>query len=356
VPARSEDLELLPSPLLTLWLSEGRGNPPTVWLPSRIHRDELLEAVDDDAGLPWPGDRPLPGTRSLELQNQCPFRAYAELRLGSAELGDSQPGVPPDLRGQLLHVALQKVWQSLGDWHALVALSDSGLDGLVGESVAEAAEMLFGAASGRSPAFVRECRRAIRLVRTLCRLERERAPFRVEDTEHEAILTLLPGSLERQARMRIRIDRLDVLDSGGRAILDYKSGRRIAADWYGERPSHPQLLAYLAAVGSDGLAMATVNVTGREVRFEGIASSPNLLPKVKGVVGPDGGGGMDAWRVRQSEWLARVERLAGDFLSGASSVDPKPGACDFCHAISLCRISDQRGAMTEAETDDDDAA
>ena len=33
-----------------------------------------------------------PGRCSLELQNQCPFRAYAELRLGSGELGVPEPG------------------------------------------------------------------------------------------------------------------------------------------------------------------------------------------------------------------------------------------------------------------------
>src|SRR5205814_10695185 len=35
----------------------------------------------DATGPPWTPAQPLPrGTRSLTLQNQCPFRAYAELR------------------------------------------------------------------------------------------------------------------------------------------------------------------------------------------------------------------------------------------------------------------------------------
>ncbi len=33
------------------------------------------------------------------------------------------------------------------------------------------------------------------------------------------------------------------------------------------------------------VAMATINVTAREVRFDGIANSGELLPKVKGVEG-----------------------------------------------------------------------
>src|SRR6202022_4043011 len=136
---------------------------------------------------------------------------------------------------------------------------------LIEQSVAEAANSVLGQATGgdRSPLFARECRRTIRLIKTLCALERSRDPFRVQDTEFEKTLTV------SGAQMRVRIDRLDALEGGGRAILDYKSGRRKTADWYGERPSHPQLLAYLAAIGEDVVAMATVNGTAREARFEG---------------------------------------------------------------------------------------
>jgi hypothetical protein len=86
--------------------------------------------------------------------------------------------------------------------------------------------------------------------------------------------------------------------------------------------------------------MATVNVTAREVRFDGIASSGQLLPKVRGVEPPLGNASGDAWEVRRAEWMACLERLTDSFLSGRAVVDPKPGACDWCHAVSVCRVSD----------------
>ncbi|TLY61097.1 MAG: hypothetical protein E6K52_08760 [Gammaproteobacteria bacterium] len=303
-PARTQDMELVPSPLLRQWLAAGpalsdraaaqgpQQERPAVWLPARLHREGLLESGEDGSGLPWPGQRPLPsGTRTLELQNQCPFRAYAELRLGSVELDVPQPGVAADQRGRLLHAALQRLWQQLGDSQTLRALPESGLERLISQSVADAADVTLGGSPGgarqpdlfgdlqRSPAFARECRRAARLIRALCELERERAPFAVQGTELDLTLTLTG------ARLRVRIDRLDVLESGGRAILDYKSGRRVTADWYGERPSHPQLLAYLAAVGADVVAMATVNITAREVRFDGIASTAAAAARMAGARG-----------------------------------------------------------------------
>jgi len=392
-PARSEDLELLPSPLLAEWMGKDEEAPSragapvaeeahrvtgtvlaadatgpatasetAVWLPLRIHRDGLLETLDDFIGPAWPIERPLPsGTRSLELQNQCPFRAYAELRLGSTPLDAPEPGIAADLRGQLLHNALQKLWQRLRDSHGLAAHSDAALDSLITRCVEEAADEtmrrhpankprtkandaqgdLFGDPS-RSPALSREIRRTIRLIRTLCVLERERMPFRVESTELDSTLTL------SGAQLRIRIDRVDALEAGGRAILDYKSGRRTTADWYGERPSHPQLLAYLAAIGEDVVAMGTVNVTAREVRFDGIATAPELLPKLKGVEGPFGTPPEEAWPLRRKEWLTRIENLAAAFIAGRAAVDPKPGACDYCHAASVCRIADQQ-SVSEGE-------
>jgi RecB family exonuclease len=256
------------------------------------------------------------------------------------------------------------VWREIGNSRALAALSGEALDELIAQCVAETADRLLATlpsarikASGsgdlqldlwsesrRPQAWVRECRRATRLVRALCDLERQRAPFEVEATEAEALLTLAGASL------RLRMDRLDRLESGGRAILDYKTGRRMPANWFAERPSHPQLLAYLAALGEDIQAMATVCVNAREVRFDGIAITAGLLPKVKGVPGSAQRHATDAWRECRREWQRVVDRLAADFLAGHATVDPKPGACDYCHAIGLCRIAETAPA---ADQDDE---
>ncbi|MGH8328361.1 MAG: PD-(D/E)XK nuclease family protein, partial [Steroidobacteraceae bacterium] len=338
-PARAEDIELLPSPLLEEWRTAPRPSSRTrrpTWLPARLHRPGLLTEWRDDAGVPWSPQLPLPsGTRSLELQNQCPFRAYAELRLGSQQLGVPEPGIAPDSRGKLLHDALQRLWDRLGDSSALLALGAQELDELIGVCVAKAAATL--AAAGEEsvprPALARERRRTARLIAKLLEIERARAPFRVRHTEYDSRLRVAGQEL------RLRIDRLDALASGGVAILDYKSGRRITPDWYGDRPSHPQLLAYLAAVGEDVVAMATVNVTAREVRYDGIAVTEGLFPKVAGVKA-DAGQSQHAWQARVREWHALVERLAAAFAAGQALVDPKPRACDFCHVASVCRVGD----------------
>jgi ATP-dependent helicase/nuclease subunit B len=351
-PASSADLELLPSPLLGPWLARGRGKRRSepapaepLWLPARARRPGWVEALDDRVGSAWDLQKPLPsGTRSLELQNTCPFRAYAELRLGSTELGAPEPGVDPKNRGKLLHAALQQFWRRVGNSEALRALAEPQLLELIENCVREATLSLWG--GEQEPALlIRERRRTARLMRSLCELERHRPPFRVAATELEMPLSLqLKEPLSfAPARMNVRIDRIDELGSGGRAILDYKSGQHQTADWYGERPSHPQLLAYLAAVGPEVIAMATVNVTAREVRFDGIASSAQLLPKVRGVIGPQGSSADPgaAWELRRREWLEITERLAAGFVTGNAAVDPRQGACEYCHVKSVCRIGER---------------
>jgi hypothetical protein len=354
--SRSEDLELLPSPLLTPWLRRERPKPAKgqlalfdtpaaeetlpvpllahgpsasgaaepLWLPARIHRDGQLEAVEDCVGPAWPVSLQMPGgTRSLELQNECPFRAFAELRLGSSPLETPEPGIDAKERGNLLHASLSRLWQRLVDSSALTARSAESLEREITECVETAAAETFGSSS--PPGFNREIRRTVQLIAQLCELERTRRPFRVQGTEFDSVLALAGGEL------RIRIDRVDELAGGGRAVIDYKTGRRKSADWYGERPTHIQLMAYLAALGPDVIALATANVTAREVRFDGIANEPNLLPKVRGVQGD--------WDVRRREWVGRLEALAQGFLEGQAAVDPKPGACEYCPVSGVCRIS-----------------
>ncbi|TLZ10063.1 MAG: hypothetical protein E6K31_11175 [Gammaproteobacteria bacterium] len=346
-PAHAEDLELLPSPLLA-----GTAPEPlprrSAWLPARLHREGLTESLVDATGRPWTAALPLPrGTRSLDLQNQCPFRAYAELRLGCTRRERVEPGIAPNRRGELLHAALESLWERLGDSRSLAGLSDAALDALIARSVEEAvqgtlARPLRGRRTQRRPRgsqldlfarpppiLERECRRAARLIRRLCDTERARAPFRVEATEGDVRLTLAGATLH------MRIDRVDALESGGRAILDYKTGKRVSADWYGERPTHPQLLAYAEALGRDVVALATVTVSAREVRFEGLARAPQLLPQVRAASAT---GAADAWAERQHAWRAVVTRLIRAFLAGDAAVDPRPGACDYCHVRDVCRI------------------
>ncbi len=364
VPAREKDLELLPTPLVGPWPAPA-AVPHSLWLPQRLRRAGLTESFEDVTGESWNPLSPLPsGTRALTLQNACAFRAYAELRLGASEPEGAEPGVPMDQRGLLLHAALQGLWERLHDSRQLAALDAGALATLIAESVARAAQALTTEShkkrrrpphGGESQldffatlpvALVRECRRAEALMARLCELERTRAPFRVLATEAVQELTLGGG------RVRMRLDRIDSTPAG-RIVLDYKSGRAGSPDWYGQRPTHPQLLAYLAALGEDAVALATVNLTAREVRFCGVAGAAALLPRVPLLPAAQAGDAAAVWRQQRESWRALVANLISAFLAGEARVDPAPGACDYCHLSALCRIgAHTAGSEPAAEPDE----
>jgi ATP-dependent helicase/nuclease subunit B len=355
-PRHAGDMELVPSPLLTVTpLRASAAVPIPLWLPASLHRERLTEALADATGISWNPAVPLPrGTRALDLQNTCPFKAYAELRLGSLRPEIAEPGIPALDRGTLLHGALEKLWGRLRDSASLGALSEAALGKLITQSVEGAALALLEQATSKRRrqaqqgqldmfaamprALARECRRAARLIRELCELDRERSAFRVESTEYPAELVLAGATVV------MRIDRVDVLAAGGRAVLDYKTGGHVAGRWYDERPTYPQLLAYLTALGADVAALATIWVNSRTLRFDGVARDSGLLPGVRAVQAAAGAMPADAWRAQQNAWRVVLERLIRGFLSADARVDPKPGACRNCHVINICRIAEREDA------------
>jgi probable DNA repair protein len=333
VATRDEDLELLPSALLREWQSDApTPADPGLWLPLRLRRANAVESLTDAVAPAWPAAVRLPsGTRLLELQSLCAFRAFGELRLNSRLLDEPTPGVAPPERGQFLHAALEAFWKTLRDWESLQALSADAL----------AAQQLWGGTRTRAQA--RESRRARELLRAVCELERTREPFRVRDTE-------LPASVSLAGRrLDLRIDRVDSLSTGGLAILDYKSGTHRKMDWYGEHLSHPQLLAYLLALDEDVRAVATVNVAVRDVGFHGIGVAQGLLPKLHQAVAPQGLAQDRAWDESREFWRQRLDALARDFLDGRAEVDPAPNACKYCDVASLCRIADRAAASADED-------
>jgi ATP-dependent helicase/nuclease subunit B len=350
----AQDLELLPTPLLA---SRPFSHAPALkWLPASLARQGQIESGIDERGLPWTIAKPLT-VRPLELQNTCPFLAYAEMRLGSVRPENLAPGVAANRRGDLLHRALEQLWRRLGDSHGLAARSAEALAPLIAECVEHALQQVLTAPLRRRrrgrrelgqldlftavpPIFERERQRAERLIASLCELERRRAPFRVAQLETNAQFTLAGATLT------VRPDRVDELASGGRAVLDYKTGKRSSPDWYGERPSYPQLLVYAAALGEEVAALANVHVSTRALRFDAIARDAPLVP---GRRRESAGAEALPWPALQGAWRERIAALVRAFLAGEAQVDPKPDACKYCHVIDICRIG-----ASSADTQEDE--
>jgi probable DNA repair protein len=347
-----DDAPVLASALLT---GVARRDVAPAWshpsLAAGIHAARPTLEVAVDARLPPPRTRPARGgARLLELQSACPFRAGAEYRLHARALEDPDPGLSPAERGKLVHGVLARLWQMLRDQAGLAALHPTALDDAVVAVIAsELAHLRRGASQLRAQLLDVEAQWLRERLHELFDAERARRPFAVLDLEAERSVAL--GALA----LSIKVDRVDRLEDGSLAIIDYKTGRDASTGgWFGDRPRQPQLPLYLQAFGGkDVAALAYARVRTGESGYVGLARDVQAFGGI-GTVGGDGPRGFDSWEQLLAFWRTRLSALADEYLSGDMRLAPDPAvACRHCHLATLCRIDDTALRWARPERSDD---
>lgn len=340
-PERNGEEELRPSPLISdlsvtdqtsllLWMG------PTWW--AGVHSSAQLTTLEADPAPPLVNESVSGGSAVFRLQAACPFRAFAELRLGAHALGQADIGLDAMTRGSLIHRVLEKVWHALDSHAQLVAVDATQLNALVknrvDETIDEIANKYPQTFTGRFRAM--EAERLCRHVLEWLALEKQRIPFRVVEKEekHEASV----GGV----RVQLKIDRIDELADGRRMVIDYKTGEVKPSQWFGDRPDEPQLPLYSMAVGGDiaGLLFAQVKAGG--MAFNGVAEEDGLAPGVKSYEKLKQTKEANAWSDVLHNWQATMEGLGEAFCNGEALVDPKqyPVTCTYCELKPLCRINE----------------
>jgi probable DNA repair protein len=326
----------------------GAGFDLQAWL---VAQAPALQAWRDVNGPAWAPERaPGGGIKLLELQSLCPFRSFAELRLQARPLPQPRPGIDPRLRGQLLHLALERFWRATGDSATLHGRSRDTTLALASRCVWSATEQIAAhVPGGIEPALLRrEAARAERLIGLLIDWELSREAFETQSLEARRPLEVAG------VRLSLQLDRVDRLGDGRLAVIDYKSGAAQKFDAFAERPPRPQLPAYATAAGEDVAAVLAVYLGRDSVKLRGLADRPQRIHGHGIDAVP---GGEIAWRTLQLQWRERLERLMREFLDGHAAVQPQPGACEYCHLQMLCRVDAQvLAAAAEAAAHDAPAA
>ncbi|MFU8817174.1 MAG: PD-(D/E)XK nuclease family protein [Pseudomonadales bacterium] len=347
--ARGNDAEEIP---ITALLPRGEvrlAEPAAAPAPA-----PLAEPMDDAQAPPLAAAQVRGGTGVLRNQSDCPFRAFAERRLGARELKPPRPGLDAAQRGTVTHQALEQFWQGLSGRAELAALSAEDLqariDAAVGAALQHFSERyrLVLTAAGRR---LEQQRTARVLERWLNEVEMQRDDFTV--LGHEQPITLQVGGLTLSGK----IDRVDQLPDGGTLLIDYKTGRTGKGDWAPQaRLADPQLPAYALAMDPQPVGIAFARIRPEDLRFDGLADgdvgTPGITDLAKARYGFKE---LDAWPDLLDAWQTQLETLAGDFIGGRAAVDPrKPAVCNFCHLHALCRIQERAPyAAEEASADAD---
>jgi probable DNA repair protein len=315
-----------------------------------------LQQVEDGHAPPLvAGDPVRGGTHVIKLQSACPFRAYAELRLGAVPLDQPEIGLDAAERGALLHAVLEQVWDSVQSHARLCQLTPTQEATLVEQVV----ERVLAAPTTRRPHTYSarftalEKARLQRLVREWLVLERERAPFEVVQPEAQRRIRI--GGIELQTK----IDRIDRLPDGELVIVDYKTGKADVAQWFGARPDEPQLPLYCIDLAADGGRVGGA-LFGQarlgDVRFKGLARTADLAPGVRALAQSKYAADYATWEALLATWQATLSRLATEFRDGRAAVDPKdyPKTCRYCHLTPLCRIHEVNARLGRMSLDASD--
>jgi probable DNA repair protein len=338
---QSEDAQLLPSPLIR-HVPEISPDALQLWngatFVELVRQSRSIESLVDERGPALGPDAwQRGGTKVFQYQSLCPFRAFAELRMGAEDLASPAPGLDARQRGILVHSALEEIWKELKTHQALCSTTD--LARRIGD-VARSAISRFEQERGaplppRFAALERE--RLERLIEEWLEYEKRRAPFEVVQPEGEALVEV------SGIRCKVKIDRIDRLDDGRELIIDYKTGKASTSDWESDRPAAPQLPLYSTVHRSPLAGVLFGRVQAGEMRFAGLVESDLQFPG-RAVYETDLAAQIQEWRVV-------LERLGLDFRSGHAAPAPKnPNQqCPGCSLACLCRIADAGNGHQDKE-------
>jgi len=338
----------------------GLGDDASRRWADRIRCSTALEPLPDPGPLPLRQPQVSGGSRVFANQAACPFRAFAEHRLGARPLDRLQVGLGPMRSGTLMHRALELLWRKLQTQQALLALGEPELQELVRLCVAEA----LAAQRRQNPATMAERYSDLEAARLQQRLlawldiERQRSPFRVVGFEekHE----FMAGGV----RVNLKLDRIDALEDGSWVVLDYKTGKVTPSRWFGERPEDPQLPLYGVAahtarsIGEEAAApvaaVAFAQIRPDKAAFSGVVRGDGILPGLPANRKGDLKDATDHWPQVLEDWRDVLDRLGQAFSAGTAEVDPKSGlvTCrsSYCELAALCRIHEYAG-LGQADAD-----
>jgi ATP-dependent helicase/nuclease subunit B len=349
-----DGVESRPSRLIAQLVGAPQSLPAEL-MPATI-ADPLTTCVKDFSRIPFPPGKVHGGASVLTFQSQCPFKAFANARLGAESWEPAQAGLTASQRGQLLHDVLHAVWagppRGIRSHAELLALADRRA--FVAGHVQRVLESeLRPSLRERMPARYLELEqlRLTRLVTEWLDYEAVRAPFEVLKTEARQTVTLAGLIFE------LRLDRLDQLNDDSVLVIDYKSGDVSPKSWELPRLDNVQLPLYAGfALDDDQLLGGLVFAKLRpgDLTFAGCVGDPvaTLIPGLKSFSAL----ARNAMTIEQLEdWRDCIEQLAKDFLNGRAEVDPReyPKTCERCGLQTICRIQELQ-AVVEGDEDGED--
>ncbi len=304
--------EQLPSPLLDF----PAESTPTINTKTTPIATEL---IDDDTASKLTETAIKSGVSTLKDQMACAFKGFAH-RLDIQRHNEPHIGLDRREQGNIIHHALQYLYQEIDSKSALLALDQPQLNKLISQKI-DAALKHYPNSAFKAV----EKARLTSLLLKFTETDKQRDNFRVLATERSVQVDIAGLSFNT------RLDRLDEMDNGDQIVFDYKTGASSTAKWCGQAIIEPQLPIYSVSNHTQGAAFIELN--SDKVSIKGLSKDPDSLPKQ-----PANKGNCQEWEQQLTLWADKLNQASHDFQSGQAQVLPNKTACAYCEFDLLCRV------------------
>jgi probable DNA repair protein len=372
---QNEGVEARPSPLIAQLAGPPQPLPTELIAPASP--SPLTVPIEDLSRIPFPPGKVEGGADVLTNQSQCPFKAFATVRLAAQSWEPAEAGLTPSQRGNLLHAVLHSVWAGKpegirtradlksilyhhGELQPDVGCLEAFVAGHVQRALARELRPHQRELMPRRYLELEE-QRLTKLVTEWLMYEDKRVEFEVVETESRRTKDIDKLTLD------LRLDRIDRLNDGtllkdgtrfkdgSLLVIDYKSGDVSPKSWKLPRPDDVQLPLYAAFaldLGKEvlgGLVFAKVRAgkhefagrirDARATLINNLRGNTNL---VKHPLTPE----------QLIKWRKYIEQLAKDLIDGKAEVDPRDLAktCESCGLQTLCRVHENQDRFKSVDT------
>lgn len=317
-PATISDAQQLPSALLADLEPESSTSDPGWYAATLVNSAQIVEATDRVPAAQQ-DEKVIGGAGTVNRQLSEPFSAFAFGRLGVRWLQEYRPGIAANIRGNLIHDTLRKLYadrptsSDIGSWSAeqLAGRISAALDDAFGRHTRYADTQL-----GMLLGLERE--RAEELMRSVVELDRGRGEFRIVSVEEKIETTI--GSIG----LSLRSDRIDRLADETCVIFDYKTGATKSFLKSGE-PTDMQLVVYASVVDDIVSGIGLYNVDKQDVVISG--AGPAIT-------------GQDDWDEKLGAWMHEVTEACSQIARGDVRVNRKQNLSDARPLAVLSRFAE----------------
>jgi len=259
----------------------------------------LSDDVPDPVPAILPGERIAGGAATIQRQFVEPFAAFVSGRLKVRSLWPMQAGLPANIRGSLIHNALQRLYSDCPSRDEIRQWDEAEIEKRTDSAVQATFRRHEQYADAMLQQLLRlEKIRVKQLLRGVISVDCRRDDFCISKVEEDIELTLAGLAI------RLRVDRIDSVDSNSgkeHIILDYKTGipkRLLDRD---KNPKDMQLVVYACALGESVSGFGLFNIDSRNIALD--------------AAGRDWSANLD-WDNALADWKDQVEIAAQEIASG----------------------------------------